>query len=496
MHPNRLDPERPLAVALPLLILSLITVAPAAAREAAAAEPDAPAWGGFRGANASGTAAEAHLPAQLEVAWEAALPSGYSSPVIAGGKVFATGRAANELFTVALDAATGKELWRGKVEFEGKRPGGNSFAAPTPATDGGRVFALFHHVGMVAYTVDGEELWRNTLGAPYNIPHGLATSPVVHGDVVLVQLDQDGGSALVCLEAATGKERWRTPRESALHSYATPVVHTLPGGAQQVIVSGSYQVEGYDLATGELRWWVTGLSWQSKAVPVFFEDFCIVSNYMPSSTEFNLPRMRQPFEEVLAERDADKDGTIGRKEWDDEALQQTWFIWDLDGNDLLDAKEYAYLQSTQTAIGGVLAIDLDIDGKPLAGDVTGSHVAWRYEGRRGLSDVVSPVLVGGNLFLLKEGGILTALDARTGEVGKQGRVGEPDQYFASPVAADGRILAASLSGQLAVIDASAEWEVLATQALEGKVWSTPALAHGRVYVRAEEKLYCLAQKDE
>lgn len=487
---------------------------------AAASLPEDPAWGGFRGANGSGTAPAAALPAKLDVAahlrWKAPVPKGYSSPVLAAGRLFTTGHERiappkvegavdpaapkppdrHKVFTVALDAESGKELWRAEVEFEGKRPGGNSFAAPTPATDGARVYALFHHVGMIAYDLDGKELWRNPLGAPYNIPHGLATSPLVVDGAVVLQLDQDGGSALVCLDAATGKERWRTAREGALHSYSTPALYRPKSGGPQVIVSGSYEVASYALETGAKLWWVTGTAWQSKAVPQFFEDLCIVSSYMPSSTEFKVPTLNQTYAEALAERDTDKSGTLERKEWDHEVMQQTWFIWDLDGDEALSEKEYDYLRSTQSAMGGLYAIDLEVEGKPLAGDVTATHMAWQIDGRRALSDVVSPVLVDGKLFLLKDPGIMTVVDARTGEVGKSERIGD-DEFYASPVAAGGRVLLASLSGQLSLLSGAAEWEVLTTAALDdvvGKVWSTPALAYGRVYVRSEGEVYCFGEQ--
>lgn len=486
----------------PHLIVAALALTATTSTFAAAQNPDsehAPAWGGFRGANGSGTAAGATLPEALDAAeqlvWKVALPTGYSSPIIGAGRVFATGHDGDKLVTLAFDEASGEVLWRRDVEFKGKRPGGNSYAAPTPATDGQRVFALFHHVGMVAYDVEGKELWRNALGAPYNIPHGLATSPLVHDGAVVLQLDQDGDSALVCLDAATGKERWRTVRDGALHSYATPALYTPSGGAPQIVVSGSYQVAGYSLATGAKIWWVSGAAWQSKAVPLFFEDLCIVSSFMPSSSEFGVPNLGQSFEQALADKDEDGNGVLERSEWKHDVMQQTWFIWDLDGDEKLDAREYAYLQSTQTAKGGLFAIDLEIEGQPLVGDVTETHVAWQNDGRRGLSDVVSPVLVGANLFVMKDGGILTAIDARTGKLGKQGRVGEPDDYYASPVAADGRILATSLSGQLSLLSGVDEWEVLSAAAVEGKVWSTPALAHGRVYVRAEKELFCFGAKD-
>ena len=108
-----------------------------------------------------------------------------------------------------------------------------------------------------------------------------------------------------------------------------------------------------------------------------------------------MPNVGQTYAEALAEKDKDADGQIGIGEWDHEMMKRTWFIWDLNGDEKLDEREYVYLQSAQTAKGGLFAIDLDVEGKPLKGDVTETHLAWQFDGRRGLSDVVSPVLVGG-----------------------------------------------------------------------------------------------------
>ena len=130
------------------------------------------------------------------------------------------------------------------------------------------------------------------------------------------------------------------------------------------------------------------------------------------------------------------------------------------------------------------------------GDVSESHKVWAYDKSRGLSDVLSPVLVEDNLFMLKEGGILTAMNARTGEIAKQERVGSPDRYFASPVAAGGRLLLASLGGQLSVVDAKADWEVVSTTDLEEELWSTPALAGELVIVRTQKALYCFFTEEE
>ncbi len=448
-----------------------------------------PEWGGFRGNHGAGLADSPGIPDVLSPAscavWEASLPPGYSSPIVAGDRVFVTGAEGTELSTTCLDRETGEVVWERTVEFSGKRTGANSPAAPSPATDGERLFVCFHDVGVIAYDLDGDEQWRQEM-PPFEIPHGMSTSPVLHGDLVILLMDQDADSRLVAFDKATGEVRWEVAREGATHSYSTPTIYAPEEGPAQVIVSGSLQIAGYDVATGERIWWMNGAAWQTKSVPVLVGDVCVVNAYMVPSTEFGVPAMSQTWEEILAEKDADEDGKIAREEWNDiPALQQAWFIFDLDNDEKLDREDYEYLASTGTATGGLFAIRLD--GK---GDVTDSHVVWRYRGNRGLPDIPSPLAVDGIVYLIKEGGLLTAVDAATGEVLKQGRVGQPDRYYASPVAAAGRIVTASHSGQLSVIEAGKEWEVVSTEDLAEETWSTPAIAGDQVFVRTQHALYC------
>jgi outer membrane protein assembly factor BamB len=450
---------------------------------------DPPEWGGFRGNDGSGVTERGSVPGKLDrdsnLLWRQPVPAGYSSPVVAGRRVFLTAAEDGELVTMCLERDTGEVQWRSAVAYDGTKVGANSAAAPTPATDGERVFSFFHHTGLVAYDAAGDELWRNELGAPYNIPHGMSSSPVLAGDKLLLQVDQDGGSYLAALDKLTGEQVWRADRPGFTHGYATPAVYTPDEGPAQVIVPGAMQIVAYSVETGEKLWWVRGAAWQAKATPVFHGDLCIVNAHMVSTSEFGAPVITQSFEEALAERDADGDGAIGKDEWAHEMMQQAWFIFDLNEDLKLDADDYAYLLQAGRATGGLFCIRLGGEG-----DVTESHVVWRYEERRGLSDLISPVVVEETLFLLKGPGILTAMDVATGEVIKQGRVGESDQYYASPVAAGGRILTASQSGQVAVVDGVREWEVVSTANLGEQIWSSPAIAGELVFVRSQSALYC------
>jgi len=450
---------------------------------------DVPEWGGFRGNNGAGVAESPGLPDKLSAEacgfWEASIPPGYSSPSIAGDRVFLTAAEGTELSTICLDRATGEERWVKTIEFSGKRTGANSPAAPSPVTDGTKLFVCFHDIGLLAYDLEGTELWRNEMPA-FDIPHGMSTSPVVHGELVILLVDQDSKSELVAFEKETGEVRWRTEREGTTHSYSTPTIYAPEQAPAQVIVSGSFQIAGYDVETGAKIWWANGAAWQTKSVPAVVGDTCIVNAYMVPSTEFGVPALTQSWEEILEEKDADEDGFIAREEWNDiPMLQQAWFIFDLDNDEVLDREDYEYLVASGHATGGLFAIKLDGEG-----DITDTHIAWKYDQKRGLPDIPSPLVMDGVIYLIKEGGIFTSIDATTGEVVKQGRIGEPDRYYASPVAAAGRIVTASHGGQLSVVSTGDEWEVVSSEDLQEEVWSTPAIAGDQVFIRTQFALYC------
>ena len=105
------------------------------------------------------------------------------------------------------------------------------------------------------------------------------------------------------------------------------------------------------------------------------------------------------------------------------------------------------------------------------------------------------VLYRGVIYMINDSGVLTTLDAKTGEVFKQARLRSvSDKYFASPVASDGKIFIASESGVVAVLKAGGDQELLAANKLDEDIHATPAIADGRIYVRTVSSLYCFGEK--
>jgi outer membrane protein assembly factor BamB len=191
-----------------------------------------------------------------------------------------------------------------------------------------------------------------------------------------------------------------------------------------------------------------------------------------------------PFEEVLKQRDANGDGKLSREEVADEKIKKDWQSYDLDRDGVLNERDWRFYRSRRSAQNAVLAFRLGGTG-----DLTNKNFLWRYQ--KTLPNVPSPILYEGILYLMKEGGVLTALDASNGSMVKQGRLQNAlGDYFASPVVADGKLYTVSHDGRVTVLRPGKDWEVLATNALGEDCNATPAVDDGRIYLRTHQTLYC------
>src|SRR5437867_10040598 len=161
----------------------------------------------------------------------------------------------------------------------------------------------------------------------------------------------------------------------------------------------------------------------------------------------------------------------------------TWRAIDLDRDGFLNEREWTFFRTRRASRNGLLAVKLGGSG-----DVTNTHVLWRYE--KSLPDVPSPLVYNGVVFLFRSGGIATTLNARNGEVLKQARLtGALEDYYASPIGADDKVYVASEHGKVVVLRASGNWEVLAINEFDSEIYATPAISEGRMYIRTKDALY-------
>ncbi len=303
-------------------------------------------------------------------------------------------------------------------------------------------------------------------------------------------VDADVDSFLLAVSAKDGKQIWKTPRTGVTHGFSTPVLYHPKSGAAQAIVSGSYNLVSYSVDTGEKLWWVGGMAWQAKSTPIIDGDMVYVHSWMADMTGLGLPAKLDSFDDVLKSGDKNGDGKLSSEEIPYEEMRKLMFLFDLNHDKFIDREEWNNMLARNSAKNGVYAIR--IDGK--RGDVSNTNVVWRYD--KALPNIPSPLLYQGVLYILREGGILTAVDPKTGDVLKQARVKDAtDPYFASPVAADGKIFLFSENCKLSVLKAGADWEPLGVYDFdEAECRATPAFAGSNVYIRTRTALYSFGKK--
>jgi outer membrane protein assembly factor BamB len=446
-------------------------------------------WPRFRGPNGTGIQDTGRLPAEVSatrnVVWKTALPPGYSSPIVSGDRIFLTAFEGEKLLTIALDRASGRELWRRESprDRHEKLDQRNGPASPTPVADGKNVYVFFPDYGLLSYTFAGEERWRTPLG-PFNNVYGMAASPMLAGDRVILVCDQNRGSFAAAFRRSDGREAWRTARPDALSGHSTPIVYDPPGGPLQVMAPGSFRMDNYDVATGAVVSFVNGLPGEMKSGPVLAGDIVFINGFSSPDNDAGQQVAVLPFADVLAKHDADKDGKIQKAEAPDERTRRYFAFIDLDEDGAANAAEWRTWTIGSASENGLLAFRAG--GR---GDRTGKSLLWRYG--RSVPQLPTTLAYRGSLHMINDGGILTTFDAATGAVKKQARLrGAIDHYYASPVAGDGKVYIASQSGVVTVLDAARDQEILSTGEMDDEVYATPAIAGGHVFIRTRAALYC------
>jgi outer membrane protein assembly factor BamB len=195
-----------------------------------------------------------------------------------------------------------------------------------------------------------------------------------------------------------------------------------------------------------------------------------------------------PLEEAWARYDKNNDKLIAKSEVTgaeklDKMLKAAFEAFDMDRDEKLNAKDWEVFRGMMASENGLLAIRLGGQG-----DQTATAIRWRYQ--RPVPQVPSTLLYRGVLYMVNDSGIMLSFDPASGDVIKQGRLhGAIDKYFASPVAADGKVFLIGQNGQVSVLKAAGDWEILAVNELDDEVFATPAIADGRIYIRTRSALY-------
>lgn len=402
-------------------------------------------WPRFRGPTGQGLSTETNVPkvwsSTQGIRWKTAVPGiGWSSPIIWNDRVYVTtvSEGNTQCRVLAFDRTTGNILWSTLVhEFVPlRKEQKNSYASPTPITDGQRIYAVFGDGTQIAVNLDGKLLWKNDEVRFYS-RHGLGASPVLHENLLIMPFDgsnrvEKAGewpnnsqeeqlgwrtpwdrAEITALDTATGKRVWVAHRGKSRIAHVTPNIVIVDGKKQLVSPAGD-AIQGFDPASGRLLWHIYS---QGEGVT---PSFAFGDNLVFTSSGF----------------------------------------------------EKTTLRAVRT--GG-------------SGDVTSTHVAW--EQRKGTPTQPSLLYLAPYLYSITDGGIAHCFDGKTGEIVYAERVG--GNHSASPVYANGLIYFLSETGETTVVKAGPKFEIIGRNAIDEKCQASLALSQGHIFLRTESHLLCI-----
>jgi len=461
-------------------------------------------WPGFRGPNSSGLGAEGqNFPVEFgpeqNLLWKISLGRGHSSPCIRGDEIFITARSGKSLETICIDREDGKIKWRKSIVPEKleRINGANSHAAPTPVCDGKRVYVYFGSFGLLAYDLDGSEVWRKPLAIPNN-QHGSAASPILAGNMVVINCDQSEGAYILAVNRDTGGTIWRQGRQERA-GWSTPVLWK-HGNVEELVVLGNNKLISYDLKDGGTRWWLNNLpKGDATPTPVYAGDTLFITCPVRLTGDPVNPIELPDFNVLLDRYDSDKDGRLVQSEIPDDfvsiyrlgpelaGVKRRFSKFDTDQDGAISEAEWNKVAADTKKIKPRDMDALIAIGGGGKDDISQTHVKWT--GYEGIGQVPSPLFYRGRVYLVKHGGNVTCYDAKTGDKVYGDKLGPRAYYYASPVAADGKIYFCSRNGVVIVVEAGDKFRILAQNKIGERIFATAALVDGKIYLRTDKNMY-------
>ncbi len=395
-------------------------------------------WPAWRGADGMGRCAETDLPvkwsATENVRWKMKLPgAGNSTPVIWGDRIFLTQATDKGLKRglLCLSRKDGKTLWHKVIEYKEKEPthDTNPYCSASPATDGERVVVSHGSAGVYCYDFEGKELWHRDLGKCEHI-WGNAASPVLYGDLVILNFGPGERTFLIAMDRKTGEDVWKVEEPGGkrgdkgqsewLGSWSTPTLLKLKE-RDELVMSWPGVVKAYAPKTGELLWTCQGLAKDESADRLVYTSPLVSAEAVVAMAGYGGP--------ALAVRPGGK------------------------------------------------------------GDVTQTHRLWRQP--RADQRIGSGVLVGEHVYMVTEPGRAECIELKTGKTAWTERVGAG--AWGSLVHAGDRLYVTNVEGETLVLAAKPKFEVLSRNPLKETTKASIAVSDGTIFIRTYEHLWCIGK---
>ncbi len=398
-------------------------------------------WPQFRGPTGQGLSSETDVPSTWNftenVAWKKdVLGAGWSSPICWGDCVFVTTAVQDGVSyrAIALNCTNGATLWDKEVARQnigGRKEGRNSYATPTPATDGSLIYVVLFDGWFSALDFNGTVIWENK-DYPFYSQHGLGTSPILWNDLLIMARDGSSESGdkrvgwqipwdksfLVALDKHTGKERWKAPRGLSRIGHVVPVVWTNAEGIPFIISAAGDVVQGFSAASGDRVW--TSHNKGEGVVPSL----------------------------------ATGEGLV-------------YAACGFSGRDSIKA--------------------FRLNGR---GDLRETNLVW--EQKKNMPHIPSLLYVTPFLYSVSDTGMAMCLQGNTGEVRWQHNLG--GSFSASPIYAAGKIYFLSDDGETTVLQAGADYRLISKNPLNEKCQASPAVFRKHLFIRTEHNLFCIGDK--
>ena len=431
-------------------------------------------WDRFRGPNGTGVSPDTDpLPATFgekeNMQWKVALPgAGVSCPIIVGEKVFVTcysgygldrqnpGEIENlKRHLVCLDRATGKTLWEKTVDavqpedrYSGAGVPEHGYASHTPTSDGTNVYVFYGKSGVLAYDMDGKELWHTSVGKESDDRQwGSSSSPILTGNVVVVAAGPET-RAIVGLDKATGKELWRADSDGLGNVWGTPVLAKIDAERTDVVIGAPNEIWGLNPATGKLKWYCEAMATDQ------FNSSVVVS------------------EDKVFAVEGRGGGSIAIKTGGKGDITKSDVVWS--GRDSNRFSTPLIHEGRMYLISGGVARCVN---------ATNDEQIFETRLQSGGAAAANEPPGGG-----QPGG-------RGGRGGFGGGGGGRGGDYSSPVMGDGKIYYVSRGGDIHVIKAADKFEQLATNRVTSDsedFSATPAISSGQIIIRSSKHLYCVS----
>lgn len=419
-------------------------------------------WPGWRGPGGLGISSEKGIPVQWDLSknlrWKADLPGvGHASPIVWGNRVFVTTAVSSdptqETFRKGLyfggerkkpdeaeyawellcfDRDSGKLLWKQtaiRKKPDSARHMKNSYASHTPVTDGKYVYAFFGDAGLFCYDFEGKRVWSRDFGVfKMRYDWGTASSPILYRDRLFLNCDQEGPGSFLIALEKKSGKTLWKVERDEAASWSTPYI-SLQGKRPELVVNATRAIRAYDPDDGKLLWECRRLS-SSIAIPSPVAAHGLI--YVSSG--YVGDRLRP----LVAFRPG--------------------------GSGDLSLKE---------------------------GETESAYIAWRQPQSGPYNP--SPVVYGDYVYVIYDGGFIACYEAKTGkEVYAKRRIDVGALFTSSPVAVDGRLYCLSEDGDMYVLKAGPEYELLAKNSLGEVCMASPAISDGKMFIRAFKHLLCIS----